>query len=156
MTLVKFRLRSVLCAICGALVLWLSLGNVIGTYLAVSYPGGHSESGEHRCVPYGSVFGVIETDCDSALVRAAWATAIEIPRMMIVPAALAQAFIRASVKNGFNVYYLLEALWWTLLSIPLLTIVVFGFRFWRSWSPLSAFAIILPLLYVLVDLGIHE
>jgi len=152
----RSRLRTIPLAACGVLLLWLSIGNIAGASLAVSYLEGNPHTGVHRCIPYSSVFGVIETDCENPFAKEAWAFGVEIPRMVIVPAAMTYVLVRASVKSSFDLHYLLEASWWALLSIPFIAVAVFGFWFWHKWSPLSAFAITIPLFYIVMGLGLHE
>jgi len=131
---------------------WLVVGNLAGEVIAAHYPGGYPADDDREiCLPRVTIFGVIDTRCQSELAGWAWSFGVEIPRLIIAPVFLSMSLLRASIHNGLALRYALEALPWAAYSMVFLLIAVPGFRYWRNKSPYLAWGMTLPLFLVILD-----
>lgn len=137
---------------CGALLVYLVVCNAIADPLATSYPA------RMACMPFHSVFGLLETECDDPFLWTFWFLSADIPRFVIVPPALAIAMLKAFAHNfGCDSawHYFLESLPWFAMSIPIALTNWVGFRYWRSDRPIVAWILALAIVAEIVGLGLR-
>jgi hypothetical protein len=96
------------------------LGGIVATCPSVS---GSS------CLPFLSVFGVIESTCPNATVNIVWVVALGIPRFLMVFPAIPIAVLKAAILNGDR-HWLTEGLVWLALSIPIVAGPWVGALYW--------------------------
>jgi hypothetical protein len=110
-------------AVCGWLLLYLAIGGLLGFGFDAPF------TTEPSCVPFSSVFGLLQTSCRVEVVNRLWSIAVGWPRLAIVFPALAIALLRTAVENAD---YLLEASAWILYSMPLFAVLYAGALYWRK------------------------
>ena len=137
-------------AVCGWFLLYVVSGALLGFAIARPY------TAEAGCVPFNSVWGVLDTNCQSWLGAAAWFVAVGMPRMIIVFPAIVLASVRAFITNGLAVRYLGNAIPFALITIPVALIATGSFLFWRSRSKPFGAALLAVLLTEIVYLGVSE
>lgn len=136
---------------CGVFLAYVVAGGILGFAVAV-----RGSNPVPVCWPFGSVFGVIQTECGDIPTQVFWLATVELPRFVIVFPSVAVAMFKAFLINswaggGFN--YLGESLAWTAMSIPMVGMSYVGFRDWRARSPLIAWVLIAALVGQIFVLG---
>jgi hypothetical protein len=112
--------------LCGWLLVYISVGAALGILVERPYTDAPT------CLPFGSVFGILESRCPSEVVNFFWAASAGIPRLAIVPPALSFALFLASISKGGD--WWLDAMGWLVMSAPLLLVAYAGFLYWRRRS----------------------
>jgi hypothetical protein len=120
------KAAKVLQTLCGWVLVYFSIGAAAGFLFDRPY------ADTQTCLPFTSVFGVLETNCSNKLADIAWMVAVEIPRLAIVVPAVSLAFVVSSITHGGHRW--LEALRWLALSVPLFLAAYAGFVYWRRRS----------------------
>ncbi|MBX3505113.1 MAG: hypothetical protein KF895_06500 [Parvibaculum sp.] len=123
--------------LCGWLLVYLSVGAVIGILLERPYTDAPT------CLPFVSVFGILESRCPSEAVNFLWAVVGGVPRLAILPLVLSFSLFLASISQGGH--WWLNAMVWLLMSAPLLLVAYAGFLYWRRrsvWLALSPLAVL--------------
>lgn len=122
----SLKAAKALQTLCGWALVYLSIGAAVGFLFDRPYTDAPT------CLPFTSVFGVLETTCPNQPVDIFWMIAVEIPRAVILMLAIPLGLLLASAIHGGH--WWLEAIRWLALSVPLLLVTYAGFLYWRHRS----------------------
>jgi hypothetical protein len=143
------RTLKIIQLLCGLAILYITFGGIVGAALTRHY------AHEPACIPYVVTFGVFLWKCESAAADLFWSVVVGWPRVAIVPPALAFTLIKDSVKNH-HWFFLHDAVWWMLWSVPLVLVAWGGFAYWKTRSTLFAIGLTATLVGEIVYLGMLE
>jgi hypothetical protein len=147
---VRYWLRKVVAlgrVLSGWFILYVAIGGCIGA--AISRPYQNTPS----CLPFHSIFGVIESTCPNEAVNLFWLIIVGVPRLLIICPAVVIAMVKAAL-SGMS-WHWRSAAWWLVYSIPFLIIASAGASYW--WTRRHrAIATVAPALILLeiVALGL--
>ncbi len=114
--------------LCGWLVIYFAIGGAVGFIFRQAY------NQEPSCVPFNTVFGLLEATCPNAIVNWFWTILVGIPRLFIVFPALWLSLLKTSFQNDGNAGYFMESCWWLVVSLPFFIVVFLGLKHWRHRS----------------------
>jgi hypothetical protein len=141
------RLLKITPLLSGLFALYVAIGCLIGFALP------HSDAENPGCFPYGSTFGVFLWKCTSAAADLSWNAVVGWPRSLIIPPALVFASIKATVKNHFHYWFVLDGVPFIPQSFLLALVLYISFVYWWSRSKALAIGLTATLLGEVLYLG---
>jgi hypothetical protein len=108
---------------------WFLLYLVIGGMIGLAFWTPHRS--DATCVPYLTIFLLLQTNCGSELITLFWTLVVGIPRSFMIPFVLTLALFKAVFTNGVNGHsYLPNAFHWMKISVPVLLLYSAGISYW--------------------------
>jgi hypothetical protein len=153
------RFLRILHAVTGWFLLYWAIGGLISMTFMRHY------TSEPSCIPFNSVFGVLQTTCPSEIVNYLWAAVVGWPRFLLVIPAAAFSMLKAAALSTIYTFistgefnppffakgYFLNATPWLKLSIPLFLLAAFGANYWwHCYRGLAVMAVTLLLLQIVM------